>query len=125
MRATAICISSEHDPEVETGSGKDHAQTRASCQLYAASALASAGTITIQLTPKRSTSMPKCCAKKVLPSGIVTWPLLDSAANMRLASASFAAVSDSEKPWKFFSLLAQPSDAMSTASPILRSEERR
>src|SRR5215510_2236657 len=88
---------------------------------YAASALASAGMITIQLTPKRSTSMPNRFEKNVSQSGIVTWPRSDSAANLRSASASFATVSDSEKPWKFLSpLAAQPSEAISTVSPILR-----
>src|SRR5262245_532561 len=97
-----------------------HDEYEAGSSAYAASALASAGTITIQLTPKRSTSMPKRRATDVLPSGILPSPRSASAANFVSASASFATVSDSEKPLKSFSLVAQPSDAITCVSPILR-----
>ena len=54
--------------------------------------------MTIHPTPKRSATMPKRGEKKVLVSGICTWPPSASAANSRSASASSGTVSDSEKP---------------------------
>src|SRR6185295_1887909 len=59
------------------------------------------GTMTIQPTPKRSVSMPNAGEKKVLVSGIFTWPPSARALNFFFASASVAAVTESEKPWKF------------------------
>ena len=56
--------------------------------------------MTIHDTPKRSATMPKRGEKNVLFIGICTCPPSTSAANSRCASASFAAVSDSENPWK-------------------------
>ena len=60
-----------------------------------------AGTITIQLTPNVSVTMPKHGDQKVLPSGMVTLPPLLSALNARWASASVGTESESENPAKF------------------------
>src|SRR5260221_198027 len=57
--------------------------------------------------------MPKRGEKKVLASGICTWPPSPSAAKSRSASASFATVSDSAKPWR-----------PATTSPPVRSTYR-
>src|SRR5882672_6673128 len=53
----------------------------------------------IQPTPYLSWSMPKQGEKKVLVSGICTWPPAPSLSNSDLASASFFGLSESEKPW--------------------------
>src|SRR6185437_4400451 len=55
----------------------------------------------IQLTPKRSFSMPNFGEKKVLVNGSVTSPPSPSALNMRSASASPSAVIASENPSNF------------------------
>ena len=57
-------------------------------------------TVTIQPTPNRSATIPKRADQNVLASGICTCPPSASAANFRSASASFATVSEREKPWK-------------------------
>src|SRR5262245_14273602 len=80
---------------------------------------AQASTMIIQPTPKRSATMPKRLAKKVLPSGICTCPPSASAANIRSAAASLLALRVSEKPSNFGLPLALPSDAM-TSAPLMR-----
>src|SRR5262249_11022736 len=79
-------------------------------------------TMTIQPTPKRSETMPNRLAKNVLPSGIRTCPPSASAVNMRSASASFLASTESEKPSNLGLPCAQPSDAITGASPTRKHE---
>ena len=54
--------------------------------------------ITIQPMPKRSATMPNRGEKNVLASGICTCPPAASALNMRSASASSLAETESAKP---------------------------
>jgi hypothetical protein len=61
-------------------------------------------------------------AKKVLPSGMRTSPPSESALNMRSASASSLALTESEKPSNFGLPCAQPSDAITGASPTRKHE---
>ena len=72
----------------------------------------------IHCTPKRSATMPKRGEKKVLASGICTWPSSASDAKSRSASASFGTVIASEKPWKTGRSVEQPSDAITVVSPM-------
>src|SRR5271169_566622 len=76
------------------------------------------GTITIQATPNLSVSMPKRGEKKVLASGIVTWPSSPSVAKILSASVSSLAKIVRAKPWKFGLPWLRPSEASSIASPI-------
>src|SRR5438552_13526909 len=79
-------------------------------------------TMTIQPTPKRSATMPKRLAKNVLPSGMRTSPPSARALNMRSASASSLAFTESEKPSNLGLPCAQPSDAI-TSAPLMRKHE--
>src|SRR5260221_4597947 len=76
-------------------------------------------TRTIQPTPNLSATMPNFGEKKVLVSGIWTWPPSDSAAKVLSASASLFAVIDNEKPLKSGLPDAMPSEAITNASPTL------
>ena len=78
--------------------------------------------ITIQPMPKRSATMPKRGEKNVLPSGICTCPPSASALNMRSASASSLAETDSAKPWNIGLPWARPSDAMICVLPMRKQE---
>ena len=66
--------------------------------------------------------MPKLGEKKVLVSGICTWPPSLSALNSRSASAGLAALSASEKPWNVAFPWHWPSDAITEVSPIRKQE---
>src|SRR5436309_12811538 len=79
-------------------------------------------TMTIQPTPNRSATMPKRLAKTVLPSGMRTSPPSARALNMRSASASSLAFTESEKPSNLGLPCAQPSDAI-TSAPLMRKHE--
>src|SRR5262249_20304468 len=61
--------------------------------------------------------MPTRGEKKVLASGIVTWPPSASAANFLSASASSFAAIDSAKPSNFGLPVLRPSDDMIVVSP--------
>src|SRR5262245_32180636 len=63
-----------------------------------AEAAAQCATMIIQGTPKRSVTMPKLEAKKVLARGIPTVPPSESALKRRSASASLDAASDIDVP---------------------------
>src|SRR5687767_13876744 len=76
------------------------------------------GTMTIQCTPKRSATMPKQGEKKVLVSGITTFPPSARALNHLSASASSLAGRDSPKPSNLGFPEAMPSDA-STVPPLI------
>src|SRR6185436_10783596 len=75
-------------------------------------------TSTIQKTPNLSATIPKRFEKKVFIIGACTCPPSASAANKRSASASVAAVSDSENPLKLGLPVHCPSDAMMTELPM-------
>src|SRR5208283_15846 len=90
--------------------------------LYQFGASAHFALSTIQLTPKRSFTMPKLDAKNGEPNGIVTSPPSDNALNIICASASVLTSSESAKPSNFGFPVLRPSDAISRVSPILRQE---
>src|SRR6185295_17873723 len=77
----------------------------------------SIGIVTIQLTPKRSVTMPKQGDQNVFPIGIPILPPSAKAVNALRASASVGTVSESVTPLMRV-LSSQPSDAMTTASPM-------
>ena len=66
--------------------------------------------------------MPNRGEKKVLVSGICTCPPSASALNMRSASASSLAETDSAKPLNIGLPSARPSDAMICVSPMRKHE---
>src|SRR3954468_10974123 len=66
--------------------------------------------------------MPKLEAKKVFISGCATWPPSASALKIRFASASSAALNESEKPSNFAWPLHMPSEAMICVSPMRKQE---
>src|SRR5262249_37166342 len=76
------------------------------------------GTLTIQLMPNLSVTIPKHGDQKVFASGIVTLPPSLNAAKARLASASSVTANESEKPLKF-SASPQPSDAINVEPPMV------
>src|SRR6266404_8625004 len=77
-------------------------------------------TMIIHDTPNRSATMPNREEKKVLASGMQTFPPLLSAVNSRSASASFDTGSDRAKPWKFGRPRHWPSEAITVESPMRR-----
>src|SRR3546814_17719987 len=73
--------------------------------------------MTIHDTPKRSVSMPKQGAKKVLPSGMRTSPPLPKAVNICWAVVSSGAFSDKENHWETGFPAHKPSEAMRVVAP--------
>src|SRR5207249_12153609 len=76
------------------------------------------GAMTIHVTPKRSSTMPKLAAKNVGISGCCTLPPSLSAPNRRFASASSRAVSDSAMPSNAPLPVHRPSEASTCVSPM-------
>ena len=75
--------------------------------------------MTIQLTPNLSCVMPKRGEKKVLSSGMMTFPPVDNPLNSRSASAASFASTDSANPSNLGLPVFRPSEAMTLVSPIL------
>src|SRR6266404_516941 len=78
----------------------------------------SAGQLTIQGMPNRSTHMPNPLAQNVLPNGMFTAPPSARAVNLRSPSLGSSTVSETEKPCGWWKWPGGASDAISTSPSI-------